>query len=211
MEYVSGGELLDRILQKGSYQEHEAAKLLFVQRFSYAKHFIYVSRYYPKTDCPSLCNARYNILAAVKFLHDQNIVHRDLKPENILMASPTEDTKIKITDFGCVWLFATRCIIMRENVVRVGARSFLRVFVDLQNLLGMRACRPTVARHNTLHQRFFSEKTLFLDKAITARKLICGRLVSSCMCCFLVSTWIAVLCLQIVVSGSTLPADVGSV
>ncbi len=43
---------------------------------------------------------RCNILAAVKFLHDQNIVHRDLKPENILMARRDEDTQIKITDFG---------------------------------------------------------------------------------------------------------------
>ena len=70
MEYVRGGELLDRILEKQCYGEAEAAQLLF------------------------------NILEAVKFLHDRNIVHRDLKPENILMASRYEDTQIKITDFG---------------------------------------------------------------------------------------------------------------
>ena len=70
MEYVKGGELLDRIMKKTNYGEDEAAKLI------------------------------YNVLVAVKYLHDRNIVHRDLKPENILLASATDDTQIKITDFG---------------------------------------------------------------------------------------------------------------
>ena len=51
---LSGGELFNRIVEKGSYPEEEAAEL-FAQ-----------------------------ILLSVEYLHSKNIVHRDVKPENIL-------------------------------------------------------------------------------------------------------------------------------
>lgn len=70
MEYVGGGELLDRIQSKGCYSEKNAAQLL------------------------------YNLLEAVSYLHGRGIVHRDLKPENILLTSTDSDTDIKLTDFG---------------------------------------------------------------------------------------------------------------
>ncbi|KAL4655955.1 calcium/calmodulin-dependent protein kinase type 1 isoform X1 [Arapaima gigas] len=70
MQLVSGGELFDRIVEKGFYTEKDASKLI------------------------------KQILDAVKYLHDMGIVHRDLKPENLLYYSMDEDSKIMISDFG---------------------------------------------------------------------------------------------------------------
>ena len=70
MELVVGGELFDRIVEKGAYSEAEASTLV--------KH----------------------ILEAISYLHQQNICHRDLKPENLLLATQESDTDIKISDFG---------------------------------------------------------------------------------------------------------------
>ncbi|XP_045048096.2 calcium/calmodulin-dependent protein kinase type 1 isoform X2 [Desmodus rotundus] len=70
MQLVSGGELFDRIVEKGFYTERDASRLIF------------------------------QVLDAVKYLHDQGIVHRDLKPENLLYYSLDEDSKIMISDFG---------------------------------------------------------------------------------------------------------------
>uniref|UniRef100_A0A3B4B016 Protein kinase domain-containing protein n=1 Tax=Periophthalmus magnuspinnatus TaxID=409849 RepID=A0A3B4B016_9GOBI len=70
MQLVSGGELFDRIVEKGFYTERDASQLI------------------------------QQILDAVKYLHDMGIVHRDLKPENLLYYSMDEDSKIMISDFG---------------------------------------------------------------------------------------------------------------
>ncbi|XP_074499434.1 calcium/calmodulin-dependent protein kinase IGb isoform X2 [Sebastes fasciatus] len=70
MELVSGGELFDRILDRGVYSEKDASSVI------------------------------QQVLQAVSYLHENGIVHRDLKPENILYYSPDEDSKIMISDFG---------------------------------------------------------------------------------------------------------------
>jgi len=70
MELVRGGDLFDRIVEKGKYTENEAR--LVMQK----------------------------VLSAVKYLHSKDIIHRDLKPENILLMGPNDDTDVKITDFG---------------------------------------------------------------------------------------------------------------
>ncbi|KAH8300281.1 hypothetical protein KR044_012458, partial [Drosophila immigrans] len=70
MELVTGGELFDRIVEKGFYSERDAAQLL------------------------------KQIFEAVDYLHQHGVVHRDLKPENLLYHCPDEDSKIMITDFG---------------------------------------------------------------------------------------------------------------
>ncbi|XP_019875201.2 calcium/calmodulin-dependent protein kinase type 1 isoform X1 [Aethina tumida] len=70
MELVTGGELFDRIVEKGSYTEKDAADLI------------------------------RQVLEAVDYMHEQGVVHRDLKPENLLYFNPDEDSKIMISDFG---------------------------------------------------------------------------------------------------------------
>jgi serine/threonine protein kinase len=70
MELVTGGELFDRIVAKGSYTEKDAAGVIM-----------------------QLCDA-------LKYMHELKIVHRDLKPENILYSTPDEDSPIKVADFG---------------------------------------------------------------------------------------------------------------
>ncbi|XP_078336963.1 serine/threonine-protein kinase Chk2-like [Crassostrea virginica] len=42
----------------------------------------------------------YQMVCAVKYLHDEGITHRDLKPENILLSTEDNETLIKVTDFG---------------------------------------------------------------------------------------------------------------
>lgn len=70
MQLVSGGELFDRILERGVYTEKDASVVI------------------------------RQVLGAVHYLHENGIVHRDLKPENLLYLTPEEDSKIMITDFG---------------------------------------------------------------------------------------------------------------
>ncbi|KAK7410961.1 hypothetical protein VNO78_02235 [Psophocarpus tetragonolobus] len=70
MELCEGGELFDRIVQKGHYSERQAAKLI-------------------KT-----------ILEVVEACHSLGVMHRDLKPENFLFDTVEEDAKLKTTDFG---------------------------------------------------------------------------------------------------------------
>ncbi|KAH8342756.1 hypothetical protein KR084_006072 [Drosophila pseudotakahashii] len=70
MELVTGGELFDRIVEKGSYTEKDASHLI------------------------------RQILEAVDYMHEQGVVHRDLKPENLLYYSADDDSKIMISDFG---------------------------------------------------------------------------------------------------------------
>lgn len=72
MELIRGGELFDRLVDKGAYPESNAKVLM------------------------------KGIIDAVKYLHDREIMHRDLKPENILLASedPSCDTVPVLADFG---------------------------------------------------------------------------------------------------------------
>ncbi|CAK9082607.1 unnamed protein product [Durusdinium trenchii] len=70
LELCEGGELYDRIQQKGYYPEQEAKAAV-------------------------RC-----LLEAVAYIHSHGIMHRDLKPENILLASRVSNTELKISDFG---------------------------------------------------------------------------------------------------------------
>lgn len=70
LELLTGGELFDRIVKKGSYSEKEASEVI------------------------------KSVTSALQYLHDNGIVHRDLKPENLIYLSSAEDSAIKITDFG---------------------------------------------------------------------------------------------------------------
>ncbi|XP_012697918.1 calcium/calmodulin-dependent protein kinase 1Db [Clupea harengus] len=70
MQLVSGGELFDRIVERGFYTEQDASILI------------------------------KQVLDAVNYLHEMGIVHRDLKPENLLYFNDEDESKIMISDFG---------------------------------------------------------------------------------------------------------------
>ena len=70
MELCRGGDLFDRLVQRGSMSEPTGALL---------------------------CKA---LMEALLHCHTHRIVHRDIKPENILMVDKSSDTSIKLVDFG---------------------------------------------------------------------------------------------------------------
>ncbi|KAK7284757.1 hypothetical protein RJT34_19510 [Clitoria ternatea] len=70
MELCAGGELFDRIVERGHYTERKAAKL-----------------------------AR-TIVSVVESCHSLGVIHRDLKPENFLFLDGHEDSTLKAIDFG---------------------------------------------------------------------------------------------------------------
>jgi len=70
LELCEGGELFNRIVERGCFSEREASRVL------------------------------KQIVTAVEYMHKLGIVHRDIKPENILFQTTEEGSDIKIVDFG---------------------------------------------------------------------------------------------------------------
>nr|CAC83000.1 calcium-dependent protein kinase 2 [Nicotiana benthamiana] len=70
MEYCAGGELFDRIIQRGHYTERKAAELT------------------------------RTIVGVLEACHSLGVMHRDLKPENFLFVNQKEDSLLKTIDFG---------------------------------------------------------------------------------------------------------------
>ncbi|PPS09668.1 hypothetical protein GOBAR_AA10971 [Gossypium barbadense] len=70
MELCAGGELFDRIIQRGHYTERKAAALTRI------------------------------IVGVVEACHSLGVMHRDLKPENFLFVNQQEDALLKAIDFG---------------------------------------------------------------------------------------------------------------
>lgn len=69
-EYLSGGDLLEGMSRKKNYTEKDIAQII------------------------------NKLLNAISHIHSLGIVHRDLKPENIVFENQSENSDIKIIDFG---------------------------------------------------------------------------------------------------------------
>ncbi|KAI8901070.1 kinase-like domain-containing protein [Globomyces pollinis-pini] len=70
MDLCTGGELFDRICDRGNFFEHDAAEIVWL------------------------------VVDALDYLHQRQIVHRDIKPENLLFKNREEASDIVIADFG---------------------------------------------------------------------------------------------------------------
>uniref|UniRef100_A0A0D9VJL4 non-specific serine/threonine protein kinase n=1 Tax=Leersia perrieri TaxID=77586 RepID=A0A0D9VJL4_9ORYZ len=70
MELCAGGELFDRIIERGQFSERKAAELTRI------------------------------IVGVVEACHSLGVIHRDLKPENFLLANKDDDLSLKAIDFG---------------------------------------------------------------------------------------------------------------
>ena len=70
LELATGGEVFERICEKGCYSERDAALV--------AKQ----------------------VALALKHLHSRGIAHSDLKPENLLLVSDAHDADVKLCDLG---------------------------------------------------------------------------------------------------------------
>ncbi|CAI9780266.1 unnamed protein product [Fraxinus pennsylvanica] len=75
MELCAGGELFDRIIQRGHYTERKAAELARI------------------------------IVGVVEACHSLGVMHRDLKPENFLFVNEQEESPLKTIDFGLSMFF----------------------------------------------------------------------------------------------------------
>jgi serine/threonine protein kinase len=70
MEYMTGGDVFDRIVEKTQYTEKDARDLIKI------------------------------LVKAVEYMHSKGVAHRDLKPQNLLLKSKEDDADIKVADFG---------------------------------------------------------------------------------------------------------------
>lgn len=92
-------KLLDIFFPPETNEEDPASVTGVYMVFKYYSQNLYkvlMSPEYPM-DLKQVVVLAYNLLCAMKFIHNCNIIHRDLKPSNILI---TRDLEVIIADFG---------------------------------------------------------------------------------------------------------------
>lgn len=99
MEECTGGELFDKIIDKLQndtiFTEREAAKI-FKQ-----------------------------VMSSVCYCHMEGICHRDLKPENLLLLNKSDDSSIKVIDFGLSNIFKDKSGKESKMTTKVGTAYYV--------------------------------------------------------------------------------------
>jgi len=85
-ELCTGGELFDQIMLRKSFTELSASVIF------------------------------YQILEAVRYLHENKIMHRDIKPENLLLSNSSPNACLKLIDFGSAVTFENSEPLPRRRV-----------------------------------------------------------------------------------------------
>ena len=70
LELANGGEVFDRLIQRGEYSEADAASIT------------------------------RQVSLALQHCHNAGVCHRDVKPANLLFSSPNREATVKLCDFG---------------------------------------------------------------------------------------------------------------
>lgn len=91
LELATGGELLDRVISRGSFTERDVTKAL-----------IMVSR-------------------GLSYIHALGVIHQDLKPENLLYYHLGQDSRLIITDFGLACWSQKSQMVECDDVVAGGS------------------------------------------------------------------------------------------
>ncbi|CDR96999.1 protein kinase domain containing protein, putative [Babesia bigemina] len=99
MEMCGGGELFDEIVRRGCFSEQYAATMM------------------------------RQIFSAIAYCHGKGIIHRDLKPENILYSNMSDNSPIKVIDWG----FATKCCKAHKFTSLVGTPYYVAPEVLIGN------------------------------------------------------------------------------
>ena len=73
-EYCAGGDLLKKIVEEGKWTQERAGKVL------------------------------QQVGMAMKYLHEKGIIHRDIKPDNVMLVDNSDDSDVKLIDFGLAQL-----------------------------------------------------------------------------------------------------------
>lgn len=100
MELCAGGELFDRIIQRGHYTERKAADLARI------------------------------IVSVVEACHSLGVMHRDLKPENFLFINQQEESPLKTIDFGLSMFFRPGTFLDSHILVCVGNGNLIDYIRD---------------------------------------------------------------------------------
>ena len=95
MELCEGGELFDRIIQKDHFTESQARQIML------------------------------QIMKALCYCHASLICHRDLKPENFLFLDNSEESPLKVIDFGFSAIFGDEKGKKRNMHIKAGTPYYI--------------------------------------------------------------------------------------